>query len=103
MDFGDNFTDCTTLWILFQLLPEQFEESFNITEARYIMSQEDWEIEDFDAFWAGWFTGHSVHPFWESVPSGAYVFVFWIEPDGPTTDWSATLTVSLRMSLLPLI
>jgi hypothetical protein len=101
LDFGGNYTSCTTLWVLYQLLPEQFEETFNLTEVHNSMSEEDWEVEDFGAFWAGWFIGNSLFPFWEPVPSGAYVLVFWIDSDGSTTDWSAALTVSLRTSILP--
>jgi hypothetical protein len=101
LDFGGNYTSCGTLWILIQLQLEQFEETFNITEAHNSMSEEDWDVEDFDAVWAGWFIGNSFFPHWESVPSGPYVLVFWFDSEGSSTDWSASLTVSLRTSLLP--
>lgn len=103
LDFGDNYTSCTTVWILYQLPPEQFAESFNLTEVRDAMMSEDWDVEDFGAFWAGWFIDSSFNPFWEPVTPGAYVFVFWVEPHGPTIGWSATLTVSLRTSLLSIL
>ncbi len=103
LDFYNNYTSCTTIWILYQLQLEQFEGSFNLTEVRNAMMSEDWEVEDFDAFWAGWFIGNTFFPFWEPVTSGAYVFVFWVEPHGATIDWSATLTVSLKTSLLHIL
>jgi len=102
LDFGGNYTDGINTWILYQLLPEQFEESFNITDVHDIMLG-NWDIDDFGAFWAGWFSVGSIHPFWSPIPAGAYVFVFWIEPDGPTTGWSATLSLSLRTRILLLM
>jgi len=102
LDFGGNYTDCVTIWILYQLLPEQFEESFNITDVHDIMLG-NWDVDDFGAFWAGWFSVSNSPPIWSPIPAGAYVFVFWIEPDGATTGWSATLSVSLRTRILLLM
>ncbi len=101
LDFGDNYTSCTTSWVLYQLQPQQFEDIFNLTDVRNAMMSEDWDVDDFDAFWAGWFIEGTFFPFWEPVPPGAYVFVFWVEPQGPTINWSATLTVTLKTSILP--
>ncbi|MGD9396947.1 MAG: hypothetical protein PVJ05_11005 [Candidatus Thorarchaeota archaeon] len=103
IDRAGNYTDCGTLWALLHVEQEQFEETFNVTEVHDAMSTEDWDVEDFGAIWAGWFIGNSFFPHWESIPSGPYVLVFWIDPDGPTTDWSATLSVSLRTRLLSMM
>ena len=100
IDYGGNYSSTITSWILFQLTLEQFEAVFNISEAHHFMSGEDWDADDFGGFWAGWFIGSS-YPFWESIPSGSYVLVFWLVLDGPPAYWSATLTVSLRTSLFP--
>ncbi len=65
------------------------------------MTGEDWDVDDLDAFWAGWYIG-SFHPTsWEPVSHGSYVFVFWIEHDELPAGWSATLMVSLSTSILP--
>lgn len=48
-DLGENYTEFLTEWVLYQLPPEQFEESFNITEACERMSQEDWDIDNLGA------------------------------------------------------
>ena len=101
VDYGDNYTSYTTLWILYQLQLEEFEENFNLTQARDTMMGGDWDLEDLDAFWAGGFAGVFPPTSWEPVSPGAYVFVFWFETDGSTTGWSATLLVSLRTSILP--
>jgi hypothetical protein len=98
VDVGGNYSSYMTFWMLYQLLPEQFEEHFNITEAYESLSGEEWTS---DAFWAGGGLGDFIFPIWDTIPTGAYVFVFWIQPDGPTTTWSATLAVSLRTSVLP--
>ncbi|MFX0055550.1 MAG: hypothetical protein ACFFAX_13205 [Promethearchaeota archaeon] len=100
IDSGENYTDCDTFWNLYHLPLEQFEVIFNITEVRGIMTGEEWDIDDLDAFWAGWFFGASSYPISESIPSGSYVLVFWIETDGPSTGWSATLTGFLRTRIV---
>ena len=92
VDYGGNY----------QLQLEEFEENFNLSQARDTMTRDDWDVDDLDAFWAGWYIGFYPTP-WRPVSPGSYVFVFWIELDGSTTGWSATLTVSLRTSLLPLM
>ena len=101
MDYGNNYTSYTILWILYKLEVEEFEETFNLTRARELMMGEDWDVDDLDAIWAGWFIGIFLPTSWEPLPSGAYVFVFWIELNGSMTGWSATLAVSLRTSILP--
>ena len=100
LDYGDNYTSCTTLWILYQLPLEEFEANFNLSQARDTMTREDWDLDDLDAFWAGWYIGFYPTS-WEPVTPGSYVFVFWIELNGSTDSWSATLLVSLRTSILP--
>ena len=100
IDYGDNYTSCTTLWILYQLPLEEFEENFNLSQARDTITGGDWDVDDLDAFWAGWFIGFYPTA-WNPVSPGAYVFVFWFENNGSTTGWSATLLVSLRTSILP--
>lgn len=99
LDTGDNYTDCIIIWALYNLSLDQFEDIFNSTIMQEAMSSGDWDPEDFNAIWAGWFAG-LFFPHWNSVPPGEYVFVFWIEPDSPITGWSATFTASLRTRLL---
>ncbi len=101
IDRSGNYTDCITIWVLYQLSPNQFEEDFNVTEVNDLMSG-GWDLDDFGGFWAGWFAGNTFSPFWEPVPAGDYVFVFWLRPDGSTTNGSVSLTLSLRTSILPL-
>ena len=100
-DPGDNYSNCLTIFALYNLSLEQFEESFNSTLVKETMVGENWSKSDFGAFWAGWFAGTRSYPFGgEAIPSGEYVFVFWIEPDDPIAGWNATFTVSLSTRLL---
>ncbi len=99
-DPNDNYSNCLTIFALYNLSLQQFEETFNSTLVKEKMVGEDWKKSDFGAFWAGWFVGTKSFPFGDSIPPGEYVFVFWIEPDDPITGWSATVTASLSTRLL---
>ncbi|MFW9953293.1 MAG: hypothetical protein ACFFD3_01985 [Candidatus Thorarchaeota archaeon] len=98
---GGNFSQYSTMWILYQLTQFQFEESFNITEVYNIMHSGDWsENWTVHYFWLGGILGDYILPSGEPIPPSAYVFVFWIEPEDPIMGWSATLTISLQTSIL---
>jgi hypothetical protein len=99
LDFAGNYSSFLTSWCLYQLSPAQFEQDFNVTEVRESMSGENWTH---DAYWSGWFFGYH-HPFWEPIPPGEYILVFWIQPSEPVVDLSITLTASLRTSLFPMM
>ncbi|MBE0527179.1 MAG: hypothetical protein IH631_09570, partial [Candidatus Thorarchaeota archaeon] len=68
IDAGNNYTSSTTFFILYRFSLEQFEDSFNSTIVREAMMGGDWDVDDFDAFWGGWFSGISNHPAWEPIP-----------------------------------
>lgn len=104
VDSGNNFSSYMIYSILYQLHLEQFEEDFNVTEARNILTAEEWDLDDIGAFLAGGGLGdYRNGTFLTGVPihTGTYVFVFWIEPDDAIAGWSATLTFSLSTRLLP--
>jgi hypothetical protein len=103
VDSGNNFSSYMIYKILYQLQLEQFEEDFNATEARNILTAEEWDLDDIGAFFAGGGLGDYTNgTSLTGVPiqTGTYVFIFWIEPDAPMAGWFATLTFSLRTTIL---
>jgi len=99
VDYANNYSSYTILWMLLQLTLEQFEEDFNITEAHGSMYGEDWSL---DAVWHGWFTDF-FSPLRDAILPGAYIIVFWIDTDGAMSGWSVTLIAALRTSFLPML
>lgn len=97
ISYGGNYSIHTVFWMLYQLSQEQFENQFNITKAHASVSGEDF---DPDSYWAGWFEGQ-FSPLRSSIPSGAYVLVFWVVADELATSWSMALAISLWTSLIP--
>ena len=100
IDFGGNYGSCVTLWALYKLPQVQFEEIFNVTEVSEAMKRNDWKPADFGAIWGGWFAGSHSFLTWEPVNASDYVFAFFTQYNESATDWSATLSVSLRTRLL---
>ncbi|MFX1483580.1 MAG: hypothetical protein ACFFCP_10355 [Promethearchaeota archaeon] len=98
--FGYPGPNCSVLWALYELPLQQFEETFNLTEANDAMSTNSWKPQDFGAVWAGWFFGGYYPQDWNPITSGDYVLIFWVRNYEPTAGWSATLAVSLRTRFL---
>ncbi len=91
---GDNGCSYLISWRLYNETVQDFQESFNITEAKSY----------FESYWGGWQAGDVGFPLdmQRELPLGSYVFVFWIEPEEPASGWSVEMTLNLRTYLIKL-
>ncbi len=99
IDYGGNYAGYEVYFKLYSMLPSEFNESFNITQADRDMFSVNQVPEP---IWEGGGQGMIGNSFEGSINAGSYVFVFWIKQNVTTSGWSATLTISEITSLLPL-
>jgi hypothetical protein len=98
IDYGGNYASYDIYFKLYAMLPSEFNESFNITQADRNMFSANQTPEP---IWEGGVSGMSGIPLESRIDAGSYVFVFWIKQNVTTSGWSATLTITEITTLLP--
>lgn len=99
IDYGGNYAGYQVYFKLYSMLPSEFNESFNITQADRDMFNANQVPEP---IWEGGVSAMSGIPLENPLDAGQYVFVFWIKQNVSTSGWSATLTITEITSFLPL-